>query len=295
VRSFAAVLVTAGVLLAAPAASAYVYWTDQSAVGRAGLDGSSPNEKFVAASRPCSVAVNSSHMFWATKNAIYAGALRGGGGHKIVNTKFGVTHTCSFAAASNHLFWSYFASEARGGLNCFIARVDANGHGLKRTYINEGSLCEGGGIVASGKYLYYLTDVAGRGAGQLAIVRVPLSGGKPHVLYHQKFNIGTQGIAVASRHIYWDNNNHIGRVNLNGGNPKPKFIARSTGGTQGGSCGLAAAGGRLYWGDASYREGTEVYAIDSAKLNGSSVNYNLLSHLKYYACVQAADGLGPPA
>jgi hypothetical protein len=294
VRTFAAALAAAVALMVAPAASAYVYWTNQSAVGRAGLDGSSPNEKFVAASRPCSVALNPSHIFWATKNAIYTGSLNGAGGHQLLSTEFGTTHTCPLAIAATHLFWNYFASQGRGGLSCYLARVNTNGHSLKKTYINEGSLCESRGIVASGSFLYYLAEVTTVQTLQLAIVRVPLSGGRPHVLYHQRLDVASAGIVAAGGHLYWDNGSHIGRLNLNGGNPQPEFIRKTTAGTQGSSCGLAVAGGRLYWADASYRRGTEVYAIDSAALNGSSLNYKLLAGLKYYSCVQAADGLGPP-
>jgi hypothetical protein len=276
-------------------ASAYVYWTDSWGVGRAGLDGSNPNEKFVAAGRPCSAAVNSSHIFWATKSVIYAGNLNGTGAHQLVSSKFGVTHTCSLAIASTHLFWSYYQTAGRGLLRCFLARVDTNGRDLKKTYINEGSLCEDGGIVANGKYLYYLTNVANVQPQQLAIVRVPWSGGKPHVVYHQRFTIGTQGIAVSGGHIFWDTGNQIGRVNLNGSGAKPELVRKPTGGNYGKSCGLAIAGGHLYWGDSSYRGSTEVFAIDSAKLDGSAVNYNLLTGLKQSACVSAGDGLGPPA
>ncbi len=307
-------LIAAGVLLiGAPGAAAYVYWTEAgNSVGRSGLDGSAANTKLIP--KPaCAVTVGAGHIYWRTKTGLGRAKVDGSNiQSSFVHLSKRTIRTCNLAFAGNHVFFSYFGLSGGGGHRggggrggrapdahssagqpvCYIARVNANGTGLKPKFIQPGSICPSRGFAVSGRYLYYLADLAGFNL-KLGVVRVKLSGGRPHVLLTRRLNTSESGIAVAGGHIFWDTGTNIARADLGGKHVNTKFI-RGEGGSSGGTCGLAAAKGHLFWGDSSFRP-DEIGTVDSAKLDGTGVNHNLLTTSSAnLPCVGAADGLGPP-
>jgi hypothetical protein len=313
VRRSAPGLIVAGLLLVAvPAASAYVYWSwGSSAIGRSGLDGSAPNLKFIPQSN-CTLTVGAGHVYWRTKNGLGRAKLDGSGiQSSFVHLSGRTIRTCNLAVAGNHVFFSYFrvpgggghrggggrggrapdAYSSAGGPVCYIARVNASGTGLKPKFIQPGSICPTRGFAVGGRYLYYLADLAGFNL-KLGVARVKLSGGHPRVLLTRPLQTTENGIAVAGGHIFWDTGSHIARSDLSGKHVNTKFIP-GEGGTGGQTCGLASAKGHLFWGDSSFRP-DEISTVDGAKLDGTDVKHNIVNTASStFLCVHAADGLGP--
>lgn len=106
-----ALLVAFLTLALAPRADAYIYWAnhDSNAIARANLDGSAPNQAFVAgASSPSGVAVDDAHIYWANEgtNSIGRANLDG----SAPNPSFLLTQDNAWGIAvdSAHVYWSNY-------------------------------------------------------------------------------------------------------------------------------------------------------------------------------------------
>ncbi len=77
---FAAILLVLPMALA-PRAEAYVYWNNESGIGRANLDGTAIDESFIVLGHPGagSVAVDARHIYWIQRDGIGRAKLDGTG------------------------------------------------------------------------------------------------------------------------------------------------------------------------------------------------------------------------
>ena len=241
-------------LTLAPAATAYVYWTDSKGVGRAALNGSQVKDGFVPAKNACGLAVSSHFVYWmgggsVSKRNVDRANLDGSHVKTNLFPKLGFVRFCSVATASSHVFWGYAAppSGRGGGFKNPIARAGSGGSNVHKKFIDSGTFADTGPDTVAAKHLYYLSQVEKANGDQIyAFMRVPLAGGHPKVLFTRKWTGSGWGLAAAGKRLYWNTGTWIGRAKLDGSGRKPKFVKSA--GPDGGSCGLAAAAGRLYWG-----------------------------------------------
>lgn len=122
----AAALALTGCLATAAHAGGYVYWTaNGSTFGRANLNGTAANQRFIAgASRPRMLAVTARYIYWASDNNTIGRANRNG---TAVNQRFiiGASGPVGVAVNSNHVYW------ANNGTGT-IGRANLNGTGAEQ-------------------------------------------------------------------------------------------------------------------------------------------------------------------
>ena len=200
--------------------SRYVYWTQGDAsngsIGRANLDGTSPNPSFIphsaGLSNPSGIAVTPTSIYWQN------------GGSSIGRASIDGT------APDPHFL---NAADSRCGLVAdpnFLYFLDNGGTEIGRTPFDGASVAPGFasipeafcGLAIDTNYLYWASD-SGNTVG-----RVPVSGGAAEAGF---LDAGTSGggpscVAVNPQFIFWGNydTGAIGRANVNGSAVKPAFI-----------------------------------------------------------------------
>jgi len=230
----------------------HVYWTQSETntidtIGRAGLDGSSPNPSFIAnASAPPAVAVDSGHVYWTNigTNSIGRANLDGSNPNQsFITGVFG-----GVAVNSGHIYWGEYTA---------IGRANLDGSHVNHTFITGVNAYW---VAVDSGHIYWTSLATGK------IGRANLDGS-----HRQQSFIATAqtpcGVAVDSGHVYWVNGpdtNTIGRANLDGSHRQQNFITGASN-----PCGVAVGDGRVYWGEGS--------AIGRANLNGSNVNHSFIT------------------
>jgi virginiamycin B lyase len=256
-----ALLVGALALLALPAsATAYVYWGNgaTSAVGRASLDGSAPNQSFITgATGVDGVAVDAQNIYWADTSGTIGRANLDGTG---VDQSFipAANDPAGVAVDASHVYWVNAAGDA-------IARANIDGTGANLNFIPIVPSFGGEGVAVDSQHIYW-TNSSG------AIGRANLDG----TGVDQSFISGAgqaTGIAVDSQHIYWTIYGNgvagagaVARANLDGTGSNLSFI---TGGA--GAWGVAVDSSHVYW--ANFIGET----IGAANLDGTAVNQSLIT------------------
>jgi hypothetical protein len=94
----------------------HLYWTSAAgAVGRAGLDGSSPQRSFITGlSRPCGIAVDGGHVYWGDEVDDAIGRARLDGTQVEPEFIVGVDNICGVAVDAAHVYWSSAEPSAIG-------------------------------------------------------------------------------------------------------------------------------------------------------------------------------------
>jgi sugar lactone lactonase YvrE len=255
-----AVLATMLLLSVAARADAYVYWTnDNGTIGRANLDGTSPNQAFVTGpDEPFGIAVDKKHIYWAdyAANAIGRANLDG----TKVDESFitGASNPRGIAVDANYIYWTN--SIAPGPDT--IGRAKLDGSGVNQSFIATADTVFG--VASSANHLYwanYSIDAIGRanldGSGVTQTLVAP-TGGTP------------QGIAVGADHVYWADYGSTGsalsRANLDGSAPNTSFITGLDN-----PYGVAVNSAHVYWTDRALDR-----AIGRATLDGGAVTANLI-------------------
>ena len=149
--TFAAALCMA--LLAPSGAVAHVYWTSLFGVGRANLDGSGADTRFIAVSTTCGVALPNGQIFWGIdRGSIGVGGLDG----SVINGHLldAPSYFCGWggiAADSAHVYW---ANENQPDFDT-IGRANLDGTGVDQRFI-EGAInpC---GVAVDGAHVYWAT------------------------------------------------------------------------------------------------------------------------------------------
>ena len=276
-----AALVSSLALLALGAASAqaFIYWgNSDGTIGRAGPDGSSPNESFISGAQPCGVAVDASHIFWTNDTddstaAIGRANLDGGGVNQNLVSAGGV-NPCGIATDGTHVYW---ANDVKSGS---LWRATVDGGSPQQIIPSLSNPC---GVAVDASHIYW----GNRDLGTIG--RADLDGGNSNPSFIQTGGNDVCGVAVDASHVYWTDfgTTTIGRANIDGGSPNNSFIDGASG-----PCGVAVDSSSVYW--ANDRTST----IGRADLSGGNVNQSLVTDPSVpcfvAADVRAAQAAPPP-
>jgi hypothetical protein len=245
----------------APARSAtgHLYWSKDAAagiIGRANLNGTSPNQTFVTGgSSVRGVAVDHSYVYWANYglNAIGRANLNGTSPNQSFIT---APNASAVAVDGSYVYW---ANTTAGT----IGRANLNGTSPNQSFITGASNTTG--VAVDGSHVYW-SDFIG---GVYSIGRANLDGTNPNQSFITGGNI-THGVAVDGSYLYWTNDGlgSIGRADLNGTNPNQTFI---TGITY--PRGIAVDHSYVYWTNYGLN------AIGRANLNGTSPNQSFMTNV----------------
>ena len=256
-----------------------VYWADlggfgEGEVGRANLDGSGKDRKFIrGAIGPVAVTVDHRHVYWINGDGGSIGRARLDGSRVDQNFIGGVGFARDLTIAGGYIYWS-IGSTISGEAS--IARAALDGSEVDRAFIafdEQASFSTPTEIELRGDYIYWTNAYA-----EYTIGRARVDGSE----VNQRFITGLRnpfGLAVTDSYIYWSNRGtrSISRANLDGTAPEIEFIAKT-----GQISSLAADERFLYW--PHQRE------ILRARLNGSQIK-TLISRAP--ADSVAVDGRGP--
>lgn len=252
---------TAGLLIFASGAQAFLYWTSgDNSIGRASLDGSAVQQSFIGGvSAPCGLTVDGAHVYWANPGTQSIGRANLDGSGANPNFITG-TRGCGVAVDGAHVYWSNLNTSS-------IGRANLDGSGVDQKFIPvAANAC---GLAVDAAHIYWANLTSG------TIGRANLSG----TGVNQNFITGASGpcgVAVDAAHIYWDNagntSGSIGRANLDGSGVNQNFI----GGARA-PCGVAVDSAHIYWAnDNGTGNGS---SIGRANLDGSGVNQSLIGGL----------------
>jgi hypothetical protein len=267
-------------------AGAFVYWPHWNnlgfdrgempgAIGRANLDGSAVNKRFVTDIFACGVAVDGAHIYWGGGSNRPSSIGRAELDGSAVKQRFitDVGQTCGVAVDGTHIYWASESSpEPQPNFEFIpstIGRANLNGSAVNRSFIPVSQLISSPalpatgacGVAVDGTHIYWANGDFG------TIGRANLDG----TAVNQSFIAGAAdpcGVAVDGAHVYWANHsgNSIGRANLDGSGMSQTFITGAAG-----PYGVAVDGAHLFWANA--RGNT----IGRANLDGSAVNQRFIT------------------
>jgi virginiamycin B lyase len=303
----------------APAAApVHLYWANNTegwgarpaatTIGRARLDGTGVEHSFVsgAGRRPCGVALDRKHIYWAELQGGKVGSPDKGGAigranrdGSAVNASFIPTPgpmrglgDCGVAIAGGHIYWASVDNGTIGRANLDGSGVDGQfipGLAITRStspISNGGGPC---GIAVAGKYIYWINFV--EGATPVAIGRANLNGTGVNKRFIPGHPANGCGIAVAGGYIYWTNDMFvksryaIGRANLDGTGVNHRFIR-----TAGIPCGVAAYQGHIYWGVWKGGYAHPSTTIGRANLDGTGIDDQFITGIQEFCLGELAVG-----
>jgi hypothetical protein len=254
----------------APAASAYIYWTNNGngTIGRANLNGGSPNQSFITgASSPFGLAVDGNYIYWTDldTNTISRANLDGTGANPSFIT--GASNPGGLAVDDTYIYWT--------NGNGTIGRANLNGGSPNQSFITGASGPPG--VAVDGNYIYW-TNTGNLVDGTIG--RANLNGSSPNQFWRYGASTAS-GLAVDGNYLYFTQNSDgtIARYGLNGP-PSSRFFI--TGATR--PFGVAVDGNYIYW--------TNNRTIGRANLNGGSPNQSFITGASFLYGV-AVDALNP--
>ena len=265
-RWVAALALVIGLVFTAQA-DAFVYWTDYgtSMIGRANLDGTSPNPSFITgATSPLGAGVNDGRVYWGNSSAV--GRANGDGSG--VNQSFiGVADgPADVAFDDDHVYWANFNAGT-------IGRANRDGTGVSQSFV--AGVPAARGVAVDDRYVYWTNGNLG------TIGRANLDGSGVNRSFITPGGFPA-GIAVDAGHVYWTQLaiGWIGRANLDGSQAHNDFITQSADALD-----LAVDGRHIYW------PNRDLGTIGRANLDGSGVDQSFVTGLQLPTGV-AVDG-GP--
>ena len=288
VRSLAGTLALLAALLVlplalAPRAEAFVYWVDSArdTIGRANLNGTGFDKRFIRGYAPSAVAVDARHIYWAGlelgvdgNSELWAIGRARLNGSK-VDRRFIPLYPSDFsesiqqvAVDDDHIYWAENYIQKPPGSNGAksIGRAWLNGSGVDHSFIDPGIPGLVTDIAVDVNHIYW-SQSPGFGYDG-AIGRAWLNGtgvDNPFIPSPQ----GSEPIAVAvdTAHIYWFNGPNIARANLDGTAVDNSFISNLRAGRP---LDLALGAGHIYWAGGDGR-------IGRADLDGSGVDRRFIT------------------
>jgi virginiamycin B lyase len=280
-------------LALAPRAEAFIYWANRTdAIGRANLDGTGVDERFVARSKrgaPEGVAVDAHHIYWSEAYALGGGAI---GRAKLdgtgVDRKFIRIRTntpIGVAVDANHVYWSGNCCRS-GFLGGAIGRANLDGTDVEQGFIpaTDGPALD---VSVDATHVYWTKGVYSTPG---AIRRANLDGTGVDEDFITDVR-APAGIAVDAAHIYWteDSPPTIGRANVDGTGVNQNFIADFTFGADALSD-VEVGANHIYWAD----QGVVAFtgAIGRANLDGTGFDPDFITPKRRPTPVAVAvDGL----
>lgn len=211
--------------------SKFIYWTQgsgaTSTIGRANLDGSSPNADFIPnsgalnfapAAPQSAIAVTGSAIYWTNSTTVGRANLDGSSPTSpIVNP--GGDPLCGAAADPNFVYW------LDAGLGQTIGRAGPDGSGPTFNFVpGVSGSC---GVAVDPSFIYW-------GSTSRSVGRAPIGGGSPNndfIPNAAPAGATVCGVAVNSQFAFWGNSgpsDFIGRANVNGSAPNPGLVPVST-------------------------------------------------------------------
>ena len=257
---------------AAAPAGAFVYWSDFSGgVGRAGLDGGSPDEGFVSAanaSQTSGIAVDAHFVYWANNTLGTIGRANLDGSAPDPSFITGASQPSGVAVDSGHIYWT------NEGTNT-IGRANLDGTGANQGFIATGNSPEG--IAVDSGNIYW----ANNGGG--TIERATLAGGG--LTNFVNGLDAPNGVALDSTYVYWADFGHgsIGRAPIGGISSTNDFI---NGLNQ--PSAVAVDAGHVYW--TSFPGN----AVGRANLDGSGAASSFISGASGPNGIAVDGGAFPP-
>ena len=275
------------VVLCAPGASAYLYFTNAQSgtIARANLDGSGVNQSFIslAPRTPYGLAVSSSYIYWAngspsTVIASNIGRANIDGSAPDPNW-FGVYTPWGVAIDSSYLYYASTSFMCVGRANLDGSSSRCTSGGPAGTFINMLNLPTG--LAVDSGHVYW-SNTGNPSGPPGTIGRANIDGSAPDANFITAVT-RPWGIAVDGAHIYWADSaaNSIGRANLDGSGPNDHFITGASS-----PYAVAVDGAHIYW--TNFNSNT----IGRANLDGSGVNENFITGANGPVGI-AVDALGP--
>lgn len=164
----------------------HLYWASTAgAIGRANLDGTAVDRSFIdGLDSPCGIAVHGAYLYWGEIGPETIGRARLDGTDVDPDFIVGATSPCGLAVDAAHIYWTSGGS---------IGRADVDGGDLNPTFVTGiGSPC---GVAVDGDHLYWGNYVE-RG---IYVGRANLDGSGAAPLIGSPNEAGTCGVALDSR------------------------------------------------------------------------------------------------
>jgi hypothetical protein len=236
-------------------AADYIYWTNygNGTIGRANLNGTSPNQSFITGgSDPTGVVVDSNYIYWTNYGNGTIGRANLDGTSPNQSWITGCSNPIGIAINGSYVYW------ANNDTNT-IGRANLDGTSPNQSWIT--GVSNPFGIAIDSSYVYWPNY------GTNTIGRANLDGTSPNQSWITGCS-GPAGIAVDGSYVYWANNvgGTIGRANLDGSSPNQSWISGASS-----PYGVTAGADYIYW--TNYGNGT----IGRANLDGTSPNQSWIS------------------
>ena len=235
----------------------YVYWTDTGAttIGRANLDGSSPDQNFITgASLPGGITVDRNYVYWTNEGTGSIGRANLDGSNVNQNFIPGVGADEGVAVDSNYIYWT---ARVPGTFGVSIGRAKLDGSSPDASFINTSVWGDFLAQVAvDGNYIYWADVSIG------TVGRANLDGTNPQQVWFQPGFSRVAGVVVDANYIYTSlvNLDSIGRANRDGTSENNNFISSTN------AQGLAVASDYIYWAG-------DCCSISRANLDGTSPSF----------------------
>ncbi|MGA7306040.1 MAG: T9SS type A sorting domain-containing protein [Rhodothermales bacterium] len=233
----------------------FVYWanTGGDSIGRANLDGTSPNQSFITgAGTPYGLALDGNYIYWANLGGNTIGRANLDGTGADINFMTGLNQPAAVEVNATYIFWTSQGAST-------IGRANLDGTSPNATFITGANFPFG--VRVNDTYIYWSNG------GSTTLGRANLDG----TSVNQSFITGATnpaGIDINATHIFWANSGTttIGRANLDGTSASQTYI---TGGDRPGH--VAVNGTHTYF--TSQNDNT----IGRANLDGTSADHNFIT------------------
>jgi hypothetical protein len=275
--------------------SEHVYWADPIAgtIGRADIDGSDPDDAFIAPgesecelevetepgvfekevvpapSTPRYVAVDAGHVYWTNTGVLDKNGEsidKGGtvgradldGETASVDPDFicGASNPQGIAVNATHIYWANAGKDVTT-----IARSATDGAATEQSFLKVTGSLVPSGVALSASHVYFSDNEIGN--ENSSIRRILLDGGEEEHLFIGK--VVLRGVAVDSAHVYWASQGEeaIGRANLalEPASQENTFVKE----IEGKLFGLAADASHIYWsvnGESPSNPGSDLYRYE---------------------------------
>ena len=237
----------------------FVYWTNDggTTIGRAKLNGSGPNNSFIAGlNDPLGVAVDSKFIYWAQGTgaassigrALLDGSQASAG---FIPASAGVDSPVGVAVDANFIYWINETGN--------IGRALIDGTSPTANFVvAPGTHC---GLAVDANFIYWTDTMAGNRIGRAGIDGAGAEPGLPH-RDQRRLRVASNGT-----NLYWGTKaplTSIGRSAVSGASPTNAFISAASSAPS--PCGVGVNPQYIFWGN------IPGLAVGRANLSGSGKN-----------------------